>query len=382
MKKSNQEESRQHNSRLVLSTIYQSGEISRVEIARRTRLTRTTVSEIVSEFLETGLVIETGLAPSTGGKPATLLRVAENARLLIGVDLAEQEFCGALVNLRGKIAHRLCLPVADSGAEAAIDQVFKLIEQLLELAEQPIIGIGIGVPGLMDPENRSVREAINLDWHDLPLGDLLYRRFRLPIHLANDCQAAALGEMTFGDSHDCPNLMLIKAGRGVGAGIVLGGQIFYGDNAGAGEIGHIQVVSDGALCRCGNHGCLETLVSSRALVQRAQAEIPGVGDSFEALVLAFETGNPQVISLVESAALILGRSIIHLISGLNINHILLAGSLSRFGEGLIRPVQACVQTGVLPALAQNTQVGLATLGDDIVILGAASLILKKELGLF
>ena len=139
MKKSNQEESRQHNSRLVLSTIYQSGEISRVEIARQTHLTRTTVSEIVAEFVEAGLVIETGLAPSTGGKPATLLRVAKNARLLVGIDLAEQEFCGALVNLRGEIVQRLCLPVADSSAEAALEQVYELIEQLLGLADQTVI---------------------------------------------------------------------------------------------------------------------------------------------------------------------------------------------------------------------------------------------------
>ena len=118
IKKSNQEESRQHNSRLVLNTIYQSGEISRVEIARRTQLTRTTVSAIVTEFMDTSLVLETGLAPSTGGKPATLLRVDENARLIVGIDLAENEFCGALVNLRGEIVQRLCLPVRASDGRA------------------------------------------------------------------------------------------------------------------------------------------------------------------------------------------------------------------------------------------------------------------------
>jgi predicted NBD/HSP70 family sugar kinase len=311
-----------------------------------------------------------------------LLQVAEDARLLVGIDLAEREFCGALVNLRGQIVQRLRLPVSDSSAETALEQVYDLIEQLLKLANQPVIGIGIGVPGFMNPETRSVREAINLDWYDLPLGDLLFQRFQLPIHLANDCQVAALGEYTFGETQDSANLMLIKVGRGVGAGIVLGGQIFYGDNAGAGEIGHIQVVKDGALCRCGNHGCLETMVSSRVLLQQAQAEIPEASGSLDALFQAYEAGNPQVISLVESAAQTLGRSVTHLVSALNINRVLVAGSLSTFGGGLIEPLLTCVQTGVLPALAQNTKVGLATLGDEIVILGAASLILKKELGLF
>ena len=106
IKKSNQEESRQHTSRLVLNTIYHSGQISRVQIARQSQLTRTTVSEIVAEFIEDGLVFEAGQSPSRGGKPATLLQVDPNSRMLVGVDLAEDQFCGALVNLRGEIVAR------------------------------------------------------------------------------------------------------------------------------------------------------------------------------------------------------------------------------------------------------------------------------------
>ena len=149
MKKANQEEARQHNSRLVLSTIYHNAEISRVEVARRTQLTRTTVSEIVAEFIDAGLVMEAGLAPSTGGKPATLLRVVENARLMVGVDVAEREFCGVLVNLRGQIVQRICLPVKNEGADAALDQVYVLIEELLKLADHPVIGIGIGAQQML-----------------------------------------------------------------------------------------------------------------------------------------------------------------------------------------------------------------------------------------
>lgn len=382
MRKSNQEESRQHNSRLVLNTIYQSEEISRVEIARRTQLTRTTVSAIVAEFIESGLVIETGLAPSTGGKPATLLRVDENACLILGIDLAESEFCGAVVNLRGKILEKLCLPVEANSSDGALTLGFNLIEQLLNMADQTVIGIGIGVPGLMNPSKGYVRQAVNLDWQDLPLGDLINQRFNLPIHLANDCQVASLGEFTFGENQNLRNLIVIKGGRGIGAGIVLNGQLFYGDNAGAGEIGHTQVIADGKACRCGNFGCLETIVSNRALMDQGRMVAPDLVADFPSLVQAYHAGNAQVTSIVDNAALTLGRSIIHLISALNINHILIAGNLSRFGNGLLDPIRQQVQKGVLPALSQETEVSIATLGDDIVILGAASLILKNELGLF
>jgi len=381
MKKANQEETRRHNRRLVFNLIYKDVEISRVEIARQTRLTRTTVSEIVAELIEAGLVVETGMAASTGGKPATLLQVIQDARLLVGIDLAEREFCGALVDLRGQIVQRLCLSVAESSAEAALEQVYNLVAQLLRLANQPVIGIGIGVPGLMDPERAQVREAVNLDWHDLPLGDLLHQRFKLPIHLANDCQAAALGEYIFGDQRGCTNLLVIKAGRGVGAGLVLNGQIFYGDNAGAGEIGHIQVVADGDLCRCGNVGCLETIASSRTLQHQAQELDPAIVD-FEAFLRGVENGNSQLFPLIEGVAQSLGGAVKHMVSALNINQILIAGSLSHLGDTLLVPLRQSLQEGVLPALAQHTEINLATLGDEIVILGAASLVLKQELGLF
>jgi predicted NBD/HSP70 family sugar kinase len=377
MKKSNQEESRQHNRRLVLNTIYHRGEISRVEIARQTQLTRTTVSEIVAEFIDSGLVIETGQAPSRGGKPATLLQVDENSRLLVGVDLAESQFCGALINLRGEIVERGCLLLESTSGDTAIEAVYTLIEELLNLADSVVIGIGVGVPGLMDPLNGTVRQAVNLDWRNLPLGQILEARFQRPIYLANDCQVSALGEYTFGTPTEGQNLILIKAGRGVGAGIVINGQLFHGEGAGAGEIGHIQIQTDGAICRCGNRGCLETVASTRALVQQSPTPI----DNYESLLRAYHARDPQVLALIDVAGYALGETIKHMVSILNIQEIRIAGNLSQFGEAILTPIRKDLQHGVLPALAAQTQVELASLGDDIVLLGAASLVLKNELGL-
>jgi glucokinase-like ROK family protein len=322
-------------------------------------------------------VIETGQAPSQGGKPATLLQVDENSRMLVGIDLAESQFCGALVNLRGEILNRICLPSETASSEDAISLVYRLIEELLQLASQPVIGIGVGVPGLMEPSSGVVRQAVNLNWRQLPLGKLLQERFLRPIYLANDCQVSALGEYTFGTPTGNQNLILIKAGRGVGAGIVINGQLFHGENAGAGEIGHIQVEPNGEICRCGNRGCLETIASTRALIQHAVAPV----DTFEDLLKAYHAGNPKVIALVEYAAQALSETVKHLVSILNIQQIRLAGNLSHFGNVILETIRRNLQSGVLPALADRTQVNWAALGDDIVILGAASLVLKNELGL-
>jgi len=394
MQKSTQEESRIHNSRLVLSTIYNRGETSRVEVSRLTGLTRTTVSEIVGKFIEDGLVTESGVSPSRGGKPAILLRVDEEARHLIDLDLANSEFRGAVVDLRGRVLRRLRLPVQERDGEAALALVYTLVEQLLGQVERPILGIGIGTPGLMDPQKGIVRQAVNLDWHELPLANLLRERFDLPIYIANDSQAAALGEFTFGNPARRDNLVVIKVGRGTSAGIVLNGKLYHGDNSGAGEIGHVKVVEGGAACRCGNTGCLETVVSSRALLRQAR-EMARQDPDFmlnrlaagpewfttETLLQAYEAGDPRVVEMVAQAGRCLATAVAYLTSTLNINYVVIAGSLSRFGEGLVGPVREQVQKGTLAALARQTEITISSLAGDIVILGAASLLLSNELGL-
>lgn len=394
MKKSTQEETKIHNSRLVLSTIYNHGEISRVDISRLTELTRTTVSDVVNKFITEGLVAETGISPSRGGKRAILLSLIKDSRHLIGIDLAGSEFRGAVVNLRGEVVHRVHSPILERDGQAALALVYELIEKLLALTDRPILGIGIGTPGLMDPQKGVVRTAVNLDWFDLPLGDLLRERFHMPIYIANDSQVAALAVYIFDNPDKATNLALIKAGRGIGAGIVLNGRLFYGDNSGAGEIGHVQIVENGERCRCGNFGCLETAVSTQALVKRAKS-IAGIDRhsvlnrlvsrpdeiTTETVLQAFEAGDPAIQALIDETGCNLGIAVSHLVGGLNINQIVIAGSLARFGVRLTSAMQAKVFQRSLPALAKDTKIVISSLGKDVVILGAASLLLSHEFGL-
>ncbi len=394
MKKSTQEETKIHNSRLVLSTIYNHGEISRVEISRQTELTRTTVSDVVNKFISEGLVAETGISPSRGGKRAILLSLVKDARHLVGIDLAESEFRGAVVNLRGEVVHRVHLPVLERDGRAALALVYELIEKLLVLSDRPTLGVGIGTPGLMDPQKGIVRTAVNLDWFDLPLADLLREKFDMPIYIANDSQAAALAEYTFDNPHKLANLALIKAGRGIGAGIVLNGRLFYGDNSGAGEIGHVQIADQGERCRCGNFGCLETVASTQAIERKAKAIARTTPESplnrlvknpdaitIETVLQAFDAGDPAILTLINHTGCQIGVAVAHLVGGLNINQIVIAGSLARFGSRLTEAIQAEVRQRSLPALANETRIVTSSLGKDVVILGAASLLLSHEFGL-
>lgn len=394
MKKANSQQTKVHNRLLILRTIYNNVKISRADIARVTSLNRATVSDAVTELMKDGVVAEVGIGSSVAGKPPILLSMVDDARYLIGVDLAESEFRGAVINLRGKIIHRLNLAINGRDGDAALASVYGLLDKLIPLAEGPILGIGIGTPGLINTRQRVVRNAVNLDWHDLPLGDLLDERYKMPVHIANDSQAAALAEFTFGNSKNISNLIVINIGRGTGAGIVLNRQLYYGDSFGAGEFGHVAIVENGERCRCGHYGCLETVTSSQAIVRSARAIAKNdLHSKFYRLVASpeeinmdivsqvFEAGDEATRTLIAEVGRYLGFAAAILVGILNVNRIVIAGRVARFGQALLEPIKQEIKRRSLPGLADETVVEITTLGPDIVILGAAALLLNHELGL-
>src|SRR5579864_9362377 len=228
--KATQQQTKAHNDGLVLSTIYEAEHISRAAIARRTALSRTSVGEAVAELLGRGLVEEVGRGrTSGGGKPPILLQVKSDARDLVGVDLSSgEEFRGAVYNLRGEVRHVLSLPRRGRSGADALELAYVLLDGLLEAAQAPVLGLGIGTPGLIDFQRGSqVHWAVNLDWLDMPLRELLVMRYQLPVHVLNDSQAAAMGEYFFGLEHDSENLVVIKCEEGLGAGIVVQGRLLH-----------------------------------------------------------------------------------------------------------------------------------------------------------
>jgi len=392
-RKATREQTKQHNNRLVLSTIYQQGEVSRADIARTTHLTATTVSSIVVDYLEKGLVAETGSKLLARGKPATLLSVVDDAYHLIGLDLARSEFQGAVMNLRGEKIHQAGIPIEGQTGEAALNLVYNLIDQLLEKVESPLLGIGIAAPGIIDAENGIVRYAVNFGWYDLPLQDLLTERYGFPVQMANDNHVAVLAEQTFGNHKSSQDLVVLKVGHGIGAGIILNGQLFYGAGHGAGEIGHVKVMEDGELCSCENHGCLETITSSRAIVKRAQTIAENDPNSplhqfapnleemkIADVVKAFEVDDPALQTLVEETGDALGLALANVVGVLSVSTILVAGSVAGFGQPLLERMQTAVNNSSLSHVASHTQIELASLDQNIVLLGTTALLLSQELG--
>jgi|HigsolmetaAR201D_1030396.scaffolds.fasta_scaffold07384_4 predicted NBD/HSP70 family sugar kinase len=394
LQKATRQHTRDHNSRLILQAIYDAGEISRADLARQTHLTRTTVSDVVSMLIEQGLIQEVGQARSSVGRTPTLLSMNDHARHAIAVSITGRNLRGGVVNLRGSISHQCVQPLESQDGPAVLEQLIAFISGLIDKGVGSLQGIGISTPGLVDTLNGTVRRAVIFGWHDVPLRDLLQQRFQLPISLANDGHTIALAEYMFGQHHRDNNLIAIKVGHGIGAGIVLDGQPFAGDLYGAGEVGHLVVEDNGLPCKCGNNGCLETVASIPAIVHRAQlmAEhnphsllhrfaTPHQPISFEHVVAAWQAGDPALQQAVNVVGRYLGIGVATMVTVLGIRRVVITGRITPFGDTLRQAILQEVRRRLLPTLAQTTQVEVVPERPEMVLLGAAALLLTSELGL-
>ena len=357
------EDVRRHNRALVLQTLFDSGPASRADLARSTGLTRVTVSDLVGELLAEDLVTELGARPGTRvGKPATLVGLRHDACQVVAVDLSEPtRFHGAVADLAGEIGVRAELDLDGRRGPDAVALVEELCRGLVAEAHRPVLGIGVASPGLVDDDG-VVLQAPNLGWSALPLARLLGERLDQPVHVANDANTAVMGEYTFGRSASHA-LMLVRVGRGVGAGLVLDGQLLAGQHLAAGEIGHLVVDEKGAGCACGRTGCLETVLSVPAL--RAQLE--------------GRTG-AAATTVLTRAGRHLGVALAPVLSALDLREVVLSGPADLLDGPLSQAALETLRERCMPVVGEDVQMRMPTHGDDVVLTGAAGLVLSGQLG--
>lgn len=361
---------RGHNRALVLQTLYREGSQSRADIARATGLTRVTVSDLVAEFIDEGLIVELGVREDARpGKPATLLEINRSAFHIIGIDLSDSsDFRGAVLDIDGEIIRRVSLALDGAMGADATAKVVALIAALLPHATAPILGIGIGSPGVVDLTG-TVLSAPNLGWEGEPLQQALGDELGLPVVVANDANAAALAEHSFGNASR--DHMVITIGHGVGAGLILGGTPLFGSSFAAGEIGHVVVGTDGGLdCACGKQGCLETWLATPRLdaaLERAAASGTDSSEKSADEVLA-EAGHH------------LGLALAPIVGALNLAEIVLSGPARLLDGPLMVATVDTLRARTMPKFHGDLAVRMTTLGDDIVTRGAAAMVLSGQLG--
>jgi predicted NBD/HSP70 family sugar kinase len=357
------EDTRRHNRSVVLQSLFRDGPQSRADLVRVTGLTAPTVSDLVAELTAEQLLEEVGRRAPAVGKPATLVGIDPGGRHLVCLDLAQEDrFHGAVVDLSGKVVTRRAVAVKGRTGAAAADSVLKLADDLVRATDRPVLGVGVGSPGVVDRDG-VVLNAANLHWTDVPLASLLSERLGLPVHVANDANAAALSELTFGTG-SAPNLLLVKIGRGVGAGLLVDGRVVVGDRSAAGEIGHVVVDERGEPCACGQRGCLETAIAAPLLRAR----------------LAAATSPRARAAAIESAGRRLGLALAPVVSVLNLHDVVVSGPSDVVAEPLLDAALATIRRRTMTSVGDNVTIRTGTLGDDDVLLGAAVLVLDQELG--
>jgi len=367
--KSLPEHARGHNRSLVLQTLYGTGTLSRADLARATGLTRVTISDLVAELMSEHLIVETGQArESRPGKPATMLDINRTGFQIIGIDLSDYAvFRGAVLDLDGVILERVEVPLDDAIGSAVTAKVVALAERLVAAASLPLLGIGVGSPGVVDLSG-TVLSAPNLGWPSSgstgePLQELLAAATGLPVIVANDANAAALAEHSFGGA--LSDMMLVKVGHGVGAGLIIGGTPLFGSRFAAGEIGHVVVGTDGgAACACGKVGCLETWLAT----PRLDAALAASKDPADRAAILRRAGER------------LGIALAPVVGALDLAEVVLSGPVELLDGPLAEAAIQTLRSRTMAEFHGDLVLRMTALGQDIVMRGAAAMVLSAQLG--
>ncbi len=374
--------------------------LSRIQLAHKTNLSSTTITNLVAELIEQGIVSEDKnpredelLRPV--GRPRTGLRLIPNARYVVGVHIGVGLYRVALMNLRAEMKHSKFVNFAiETPPLDVLGQISQDIQALLNeggVERCLVLGVGVGASGLVDTLNGVNILAPNLGWHHIPIRDILQNQVGLPVVVENNVRAMALGEAYFGRGREAQSLAFVYGRTGVGAGLVVEHQVFRGSSTGAGEIGHmILAPENGELCRCGNRGCLETLVSESVILRKAQEaahSLPGslladwlarANDDLppiERVFSAARQGDSAAIEIVESAAHYLGIALANLVNIFNPELILLGGMFAQ-GQDLILPVtRQTLRQAAFAGLGEKVRLETTRFGWRAGVTGAAALAL-------
>ncbi len=390
---------REHNHLLVLNCVRRQGPIARVAIAQLTGLSKTTVSSIIDDLLQAGLVTEGDLldASPIGGRRAILVNFNADVGIILGVEVSRSRIVLAATNLNGEIKRiQTVLSEITNNPAVSISILATSIRVFVAksgLSWEQVIGIGIGMPTTIDSQSQMViRTPAMPGWEGVDLPSMLVNEFQVPVFIDNNANLGALSEGRYGVGKGIGDFIYVHVGTGIGSGIISNYQILRGALGTAGEIGHTRIVENGILCECGNDGCLETVADERAIIKDASLGIslraqPGINRHVTSalakydevdindVIHAADAGDLASRLALQEAGKYLGRAVATLINLLNPAAIILDGQVVRSSQILFDALLASAARSTLHAVWPKTQITIGQLGDLAIALGAATLVI-------
>ena len=378
---------RELNRERVVHTLRELGVASRADIARRTGLSRSTVSSLVADLRGEGLIVEMdsehgpdGTAGQSG-RPPVLIGLSPSAGAVGGIDFGKRHLAVAVSDLSHAILAEAWREMPEDYASAdGLDTATELFDAALDEAGVPrdrVLGVGLGLPGPIHRLTGTIGSpAILPGWVGVQVAEEMTSRLGLRVQVDNDANLGALSEFHWGAGRPTDSLAYLKVATGIGAGLIVSGRLFHGACGTAGEIGHTTVDEHGPICRCGRRGCLETFAAAPAVVELLR---PGLGPelTIDDVLERARQGDPGCQRAIADAGRHIGQALGNLCNLFNPERIVVGGSLGAAGELLLDPMREALGRAAIPSAADDVEIVPGVLGERAELLGAIGLVLHE-----
>ncbi len=372
----------------IVNFLYFHGPKSAVEISKKLKSSIPTVTSLLGELSESGIVIEQGPGSSSGGRRPNLFGLKSDSLFILGIDIGRYSTKMAIFDSNfNEVTGLKTINLKLTNDPETLDEIFEAAQKLIldsGINRDKLFGVGVDMPGLID--SNSGTNYTYLNPREGTLAKELSQRFDLPVFIENDAKARALAEYRFGMAKGKKNVLSLHIGWGLGLGIILNGKLYRGHSGFTGEFSHLPIIENGVLCECGKRGCLETIASGKGLVYLATEQIETQKDSPLAKIIASQEkelvpksiieaanqGDQFAISIISQVGIELGKGIAILIQLLNPELIILGGRVAEANQYLLTPIQQSLNHYCMPKLRDQAEIKISELGSNANILGAVS----------
>lgn len=371
---------RSFNAISVLQTLYQKGSASRTYLTEATKMSPATITRIIAELMEQGLIVEERVGESKGGRRPVILKLNYNKLFVAGIQVLRDRVAIALSDIKGVLIAKKVFQQYSLEPDSLVEEIateFRLLLETSKIDKKNILGVGLAISGIVGEKGILLR-SVNLGWRDVKIRELLEQALDIQVFVENDANAAALAEIWFGGAKDVSSMMYIKTATGVGAGIIYNRGLLTGANGMAGEIGHIPLVAGGRQCRCGQSGCLETYLYLPDVLRRFEQE---AGEKIENSKVFFEkffSGHSVAVRLVNEAAEALATTIAFAEVLLDMEMVVVGGEwgnlTGNFWNIIELKLNEVMERG---GLNKKVLVRGSLLGEDSDLLGAVGLVTNE-----
>lgn len=380
--------------RKIIKHLFLYGAMTNTDLGKYVKLSTPKIISLLNELKNDGLIEELGQGNSSGGRRPNLYGNKEDAFYIVGISINIYKTSVSIFNAKNqKITDDQILPLTISHGTTIIDPIVEFTESIIcdkQIPREKILGIGIEMPGMLDSET-----GINKTYmvSDLPVAEVFRTKFGLEVLIENDAKARAFAELRFGLAHAKKNVLAIHLDWGIGLGIIVNGKLYKGRDGFAGEFGHLPMVDNGILCKCGKQGCLETIASGTAIVRMAKEGMKAGRSSFLGQLMEEDPNNVEIRKVVQAAVMgdqysisilanvghWLGKGLAYLIQIFNPELIILGGRMSEANQFILPPIQQSIQIFCNPELSNEIEIKVSELGSQAGIQGVAALVLERIL---